>query len=69
VTVSDKEQPTVDQQQTSVPGEQTPEEALRDAQAGLDDISSVLRQALAADDALVAKHARAAGGDGSVDGR
>ncbi|MDX6281389.1 MAG: hypothetical protein QOH03_2460 [Kribbellaceae bacterium] len=65
----------MDQQQTPVPGEQTPEEALRDARAGLDDISSVLRQALAADDALVAKHAehakhgRAAGGDGSVDGR
>lgn len=65
--VVQKEWPTVDQQ-TPVPGEQTPEEALRDAQAGLDDISSVLRQALAADDALVAKHARATG-DGSVDGR
>lgn len=58
----------MDQQQTpDVPGEQTPDEALRDAQAGLDDITSVLRQALAADDVLAAKHARAA--DGPADGR
>lgn len=64
-----QEEPTVDQQQTPVPGEQTPEEALRDAQAGLDEISSVLRQALAADDALVAKHSRAADDGGSVGGR
>lgn len=51
----------MDQQQTpGVPGQQTPEEALRDAEAGFEDISSVLRRALAVDDELAAKAAPAA---------
>lgn len=37
-----------------VPGEQTPEEALRDAENGFADIAATLRQALATDNELAA---------------
>lgn len=40
--------------------EQTPEDALRDAQEGFKDISDVLRAALAADDELAAQADRRA---------
>lgn len=37
-----------------MPGEQTPEQALRDAENGFADIASTLQQALATDDQLAA---------------
>ena len=37
-----------------MPGEQTPEEALREAEGGFADIATAIEQALAADDDLAA---------------
>jgi len=55
----------VEEQQ--VPGEQNPEEALRDAEQGFADIAATLEQALATDDELAAAPQNgkpAAGGEG-----